>query len=219
MILMIKEYGIKYVFVESGRLSVELKCKNIGLNLNDYPTANFWYELSWGAGGDDKYDFAHYSFGDTLGEAIKNCLNYFQSAVRNQQPNHVSAAKDAGIYQKLMGDENMTSQLPETVTVFNTTCSRVTSDEELDDLGHYVTIVKEQGIVVYANLTDNSIIEASLNNNEWQVDVTFADDNANSENVCGEHCDTLKEAEEDVLYRLETKMKTLQRMYALVNNK
>jgi hypothetical protein len=74
----IKEYGIKYVFVESGRFSIEQKCNELDISPNDYPTAMFWCELSWGSGGDDGYDFAYNSFGDTLGEAIENCLNDFQ---------------------------------------------------------------------------------------------------------------------------------------------
>ncbi|MCK9567524.1 hypothetical protein M0R72_01080 [Candidatus Pacearchaeota archaeon] len=101
----VKEYGIKYVFVESGRSSVEQKCIELAINPNDYPDAKFWCELSWGSGDGDKYDFAYNSIGDTLGEAIQNCLDDFQSAVRCQYPDQVNAAKDAGIYSKLIGEE------------------------------------------------------------------------------------------------------------------
>jgi hypothetical protein len=72
--IIIKQYGIKYVFVESGRLSVEQKCNELNINPNDYPTAMFWCELSWD-------DFAYNSFGNTLGEAIQNCLNNFSDYI------------------------------------------------------------------------------------------------------------------------------------------
>ncbi len=100
--IIIKQYGIKYVFVESGRLSIEQKCNELDINPNDYPTAMFWCELSWGSGGDDGYDFAYNSFGDTLGEAIENCLNDFKSAVLAgglDNDDQVNAARDLRIFQ------------------------------------------------------------------------------------------------------------------------
>lgn len=99
--IIIKQYGIKYVFVESGRLSIEKKCEELGLNPDDYPNANFWCELSWGSCG-DKYDFAYSYIGNTLGDAIGQCLDHFKMDVLDQMEDQVNAAKDAGVYQKLI---------------------------------------------------------------------------------------------------------------------
>lgn len=98
----LSEFGIKYVFVESGDLAIADKRDEAGLDSDYCPKAKYWCELSWGAGEDDKYDFAYNDFGETLGEAIGFCLNAFQSDVRDGKKQQVDAAKDAGIYDKLI---------------------------------------------------------------------------------------------------------------------
>ena len=94
--ILIKKYGVKYVYILGDRQSVEEKLEDAGDDPNDYPTATFWCELSWGH-GDDKYEFAHNNVGDTLGEAIQNCLNAFTKYVREGVEDRVDAALDAGI--------------------------------------------------------------------------------------------------------------------------
>lgn len=99
---MLKEFGVKYVFVESGDLAIKEKCEEQGLDVNDYPGCLYWCELSWGAGEDDKYDFAYNAFGKTLGEAMDSCLEGFRAAVIFQKEEQVAAAKEFGVYEKLL---------------------------------------------------------------------------------------------------------------------
>lgn len=92
-------YGIKYFFVESGEYAIENKCEEIGIEYN--PAYKYWCELSWGSGW-DKYDFAYNDFGETLSQAISNCLNSFEMDVKSGRKDRVNAAIDAGIYEKLI---------------------------------------------------------------------------------------------------------------------
>lgn len=100
-------YGIKYIFVESGSLAIKDKCEEIGIDPSECTNANYWCELSWGSDDEDKYDFAYNEFGKTLGEAIVQCLIAFNEHVRQGGENNkqqVGAAKDVGIYEYIMGD-------------------------------------------------------------------------------------------------------------------
>lgn len=95
----INSYGIKYFFVESGEYVIENKCDEVGIEYN--PAYKYWCELSCGSDG-DKYDFAYNNFGETLEQAISNCLNAFEMDVKSGRKDRVNAAMDAGIYEKLI---------------------------------------------------------------------------------------------------------------------
>ena len=97
---LIAHYGIKYIFVESGMASTEAKCEEHGLDKSEAKL--FWCEVSWGS-GDDEFDFAYNCFADTLGEAIGECINMFQTDVRDGESEKVRAAKLHGIYEELVG--------------------------------------------------------------------------------------------------------------------
>lgn len=96
---LIKRYGIKYIFVESGMASTISKCEEHGLDVGE--AKFFWCELSWGS-GDDEFDFAYSCFADTLGEAIGECINMFQTDVRDGESEMVRAAKLYGIYEEIV---------------------------------------------------------------------------------------------------------------------
>jgi len=93
---LISLFGIKYVFIESGKHSTERKCEEIGIDKAF--AKHYWCELSWGSSGDE-FDIAFNNFGDTLSEAIGECLNAFQVCVRNNEAEFVRAAKFHNIYQ------------------------------------------------------------------------------------------------------------------------
>lgn len=95
----INSYGIKYFFVESGEYAIKSKCEEIEIEYN--LVNKYWCELSWGSDG-DKYDFAYNDFGETLSQAISNCLNSFEMDVKSGRKDRVNAAIDAGIYEKLI---------------------------------------------------------------------------------------------------------------------
>lgn len=96
---LIKEYGVKYIFVVSGKEGIEEKLKEEGPE--EYTDACFWVELSWGGPG-DYYDFAYNNFGSTLGEAIGNCLDMFQEDVWNKMHPQIEAADEFGVYERLV---------------------------------------------------------------------------------------------------------------------
>lgn len=98
---MLKEFGVKYIFTESGEHAIKEKCEEHGLDVNDYQGCLYWCELSWGH-GDDKYDFAYNAFGKTLGEAMDSCLCTFWADVITGKEEQVAAAKEFGVYEKLL---------------------------------------------------------------------------------------------------------------------
>lgn len=98
-------YGVKYVFVESGKLSIAAKISEIYGDSIPNPidaNAKYWCEISWGSGEEDMFDLAVNSFGNTLGEAIRGCLTFFQLLVKEGDEGYVAIAKHFNIHQLIM---------------------------------------------------------------------------------------------------------------------
>ena len=105
----LKSYGVKYTHLESGKISVDDKLKEIGCvckrTCSEKPclslvkkikeicggTPTCWVELSWGSGSykRDKFDFAIVEFGKTPGQAIQNTINVFIDFVKRTSLNAV----------------------------------------------------------------------------------------------------------------------------------
>ncbi|CAB4196651.1 hypothetical protein UFOVP1290_171 [uncultured Caudovirales phage] len=115
-------YGVKSIFLESGRISVESKFEEIGCGCDIFcdkrlcPTLvkntkkacggapKCWVELSWGSGScdSDKFDFAIHDFGKTPGQAIQNAINTFITFVKKGECGCDAIAKHLRIYKKIM---------------------------------------------------------------------------------------------------------------------
>jgi hypothetical protein len=101
----IKDYGIKYIFIESGDAAIRSKLKEIGdktlTGLILKNKENYWCELSWGSGDDDDmFDFAVNAFGTSLGQAIQFCLNDFHSFFNEKHPCAVKIAEHFNIAKR-----------------------------------------------------------------------------------------------------------------------
>jgi hypothetical protein len=80
----IKKYGIKHMFVESGKAAIFLKSEEISLlNHEIQKDWYYWCELSWTDG--EEFDFAFNAFGKTFGSAFSSCIKSFQDAVASGQ--------------------------------------------------------------------------------------------------------------------------------------
>mgnify|MGYP007020381988 CR=1 FL=1 len=85
----IAKYRIKYVFVESGKASLDSFYGELGWldeegNPNEEglieidPDWHYAVELSWGSGLEDEYDFTFLSFGKTLSGAFESALGTYR---------------------------------------------------------------------------------------------------------------------------------------------
>jgi hypothetical protein len=77
------------------------------------------------------------------------------------------------------------------VIVFGKKCLKVTSDEEIDNLGHDVALVHRYNISIYVN-KDDLLIEVIYDNNRWSIRI---------DDLQGESYSTLHEAQEDIRNR------------------
>lgn len=75
-----KELGVKYIFVESGEAAIRTKCEEQDIPFetvfNENDKTFFWVELSWGS-CDDEFDFAFNNFGTSFDQAFKRCTEAF----------------------------------------------------------------------------------------------------------------------------------------------
>lgn len=105
----LKTFGVKYVFIESGHHSIIERIEAVGFESDEEASllANppkFWCELSWGSADEDRFDAATNAFGETLGEAMKGCLDLFVSLVREGNETYVEIAQHFGIHEKILRD-------------------------------------------------------------------------------------------------------------------
>lgn len=100
-------FGVKYIFIESGPAAIKSKWEEFSIDASEAGRylERYWVELSWGSGDKDQFDFAFNSFGNSVGEAVHNCLNMFKDQIKNGASDcgyYVKAAKHHGIYKSIM---------------------------------------------------------------------------------------------------------------------
>lgn len=87
-------FGVQLVFIESGKYHIRDKIEEIYGDENPYDgLPKFWCELSWGSGTQSEFDAAVNAFGNTLDEAIQNCLDYFLELVQKEAQPYAQIAK------------------------------------------------------------------------------------------------------------------------------
>mgnify|MGYP001203867452 CR=1 FL=1 len=96
---LIAHYGIQHVFIESGKLAMESKCKEIDIDISC--AKHYWCELSW---SNAQFDCAFNSFGDSIKESFNECLNRFKQRVRNNELAYIRAAKFYNIYEEIINE-------------------------------------------------------------------------------------------------------------------
>jgi hypothetical protein len=97
---------------------------------------------------------------------------------------------------------------PLNLVVFGKTCTKVTSDEEIDNLGHDVDSVRNLNYDIYVNQDNNCIIEIIYT--PAQTFSIIVDD------TIGEEGDSLAEAEENIRDKIFNKLEYFKRIMAVV---
>lgn len=92
--------------------------------------------------------------------------------------------------------------------VFGKTCSKVTSDEVIDELGHSIKAVRDLHYEFYINQETDFIIEV-IYTPAQTYSVIIGD-------VIGEECVTLSEAEENIKQKIFDELENYQKLMALV---
>lgn len=93
--------------------------------------------------------------------------------------------------------------------VFGKTCSKVTSDEEIDDLGHNVELIHTLNYEVYVNRETDHIIEV-LYSPAQTYSITIDDI------IGGEEEYSLAKAEENIREKIFNKFEYFQKLMAAV---
>jgi hypothetical protein len=102
-----KAYGVKHVFIESGKYAILNKVDEFGddfdiksIMINGVmPT--YYCQFSWGCGDEedgDIFDAGVASFGSSVDDAIQNCIKDFESLVKEDDETYVEIAKHFNIY-------------------------------------------------------------------------------------------------------------------------
>lgn len=97
----------------------------------------------------------------------------------------------------------------ENLVVFGKTCSKVTSDEEIDDLGHNVELIHTLNYEVYVNRETDHIIEV-LYSRAKIFSVVI-------DNIIGEENQSLVDAEENIKQKIFDELEYFQKLMALVS--
>lgn len=104
----------------------------------------------------------------------------------------------------------------DSVKVFNKTCALVTSEEELDELGHVLEVIKSLDMKVYVYKERGIIIEATYCDEDgWTVRLTSTQDQLLD--IFSESCDSLEEAELDMIDTIKQYKAAVDRMHIIAS--